>query len=104
MAYRVRLARHTLRDLSGIYDSIGAQNSDAAFRWYCGLKDAIYTLRSNPDRCPVTPEALDLRHLLYGNKPHVYRVIYRVLEKQNQVQVLHIRHGARQAFKRDDLT
>jgi plasmid stabilization system protein ParE len=92
-----------MRDLSGIYHSIGAHDSDAAFTWYCGLRDAIRTLRNNPNRCPVTVEDLDLRHLLYGNKANVYRVIYKVLEKQKQVYILHIRHGARQAFKTDEL-
>ena len=92
------------RDLSGLYDWIGARAPDAALAWYRGLKDAIRTLRNDPNRCPVTPEDRDLRHLLYGNKPHIYRVIYRVLERQKQVDVLHIRHGARQEFKIHDLT
>jgi len=91
------------RDLSTLYDGIGAGTSDAALSWYRGLRDAIRTLRNGPRRCPVTPEASDLRHLLYGNKPHIYRVIYRVLEKQKQVDVLHIRHGARQEFKSGEL-
>jgi plasmid stabilization system protein ParE len=52
----------------------------------------------------VTPERGDVRHLLYGNRPHVYRVIYRVIEKQKRVEVLHIRHGARQEFGADELT
>ena len=47
----------------------------------------------------MTPEDRHLRHLLYGSKPHIYRVIYRILEKQKQVDVLHIRHAARQEFK-----
>jgi toxin ParE1/3/4 len=68
------------------------------------LRDAIRTLRNSPNRFPVTPEDRELRHLLYGSKPHVYRVIYRVIEKQKQVDVLHIRHGARQQFKTDELT
>jgi hypothetical protein len=37
--------------------------------------------------------------MLYGNKPHVYRAIYRMVEKQKRVDVLHIRHGARSEFK-----
>jgi hypothetical protein len=41
----------------------------------------------------------ELRHLLYGHKPNVYRVIYRIVEKQKHIQVLHIRHGARRPFK-----
>jgi len=50
----------------------------------------------------VTPESDKLRHLLYGKKPHIYRAIYRVLEEQKQVDVLHIRHGARRRFKQAD--
>jgi len=71
--------------------------------WYRGLKDAIRSLSNNPGRCPVTPEDSNLRHLLYGRKPHIYRVIYRVIERQKQVDVLHVRHGARQEFKNGDL-
>ena len=84
------------RDLASVYDWIDAGESPAALAWYRGLKDAILTLRNDPNRCPTTPEDRSLRHLLYGNKPHIYRVIYRVSEKQRQVDVLHIRHGARQ--------
>jgi toxin ParE1/3/4 len=58
----------------------------------------LNSLEEQPNRCPVTPESGKFRHLLYGNRPHVYRAIYRVLEKQKQVDVLHIRHGARQRF------
>jgi len=53
---------------------------------------------------PLPDNARDkLRHLLYGHKPHVYHVIYRVLEKKKQVEVLHIRHGARRKLKPSDL-
>jgi toxin ParE1/3/4 len=91
------------RDLSDIYDWTGVSSSEAALTWYRGLKDAIRSLSNNPGRCPVTPEDSSLRHLLYGRKPHIYRVIYRVIERQKQVDVLHVRHGARQEFKNGDL-
>ena len=42
-----------------------------------------------PHRCPTTRESQQVRHLLYGNKPHVYRVIFRILEKHRRVEVLH---------------
>ena len=103
MEYRVKLMPRAERDLSGIYDWIGAQSSDAALAWYHGLKDAIRTLGSSPSPCPMTPEDRDLRHLLYGSKPHIYRVIYRILEKRKQVDVLHIRHAARQEFKTEPM-
>ena len=82
MAYRVKLMPRAQRDLPAINDWIGARSSDTASAWYRGLRAAVRTLRNDPNRCPVTSEDRDLRHLLYGNKPHIYRVIYRVLEKQ----------------------
>jgi plasmid stabilization system protein ParE len=103
MVYRVKLMPRAQRDLVRLYGWIGADSSDAALAWYRGLKDAIRTLRTTPNRCPSTPEDSALRHLLYGTRPHVYRIIYRVLEKQKQVDVLHIRHGARQGFQPDEV-
>lgn len=41
-----------------------------------------------------------LRHLLYGKKPHVYRVLYEIDEPQRTVWVLTIRHGARKNMQR----
>ena len=98
MAYLVNLSARAQRDLAQIYRRINADDSDAALRWYRGFRQAILSLEEQPNRSPVTPENDKLRHLLYGNKPHVYRAIYRVVEKQKQVEILHIRHGARRGF------
>ena len=99
MAYVVRIAARAERDLDALYNEINVSDSFAALRWYEGLKCAILSLAAHPHRCPATPEHRTLRHLLYGRKPHVYRVIYRVNDRQKQVDVLHIRHGARQRFR-----
>jgi toxin ParE1/3/4 len=53
--------------------------------------------------CPVTRQRGKLRHLLCGHKPHIYRVIYRVQEKQKRVEVLHIRHAAMRKLKLSEL-
>jgi len=103
MAYRVRLTARAQHDLARVFVDINAEHSDNALKWYCGLEEAILSLERHPNRWPVTPESVKLRHLLYGNKPHIYRVIYRVREKQKHVQVLHIRHGARRPFKESDI-
>ncbi|HEY3741929.1 MAG TPA: type II toxin-antitoxin system RelE/ParE family toxin [Bryobacteraceae bacterium] len=103
MAYLVNITARAERDLALLYGEIDAQNSDAALKWYRGFKKAILSLEEQPNRCPATPESNEMRHLLYGNKPHIYRAIYRVLEKQKEVEVLHIRHGARRTFKRSDV-
>jgi toxin ParE1/3/4 len=103
MAYLVNLTARAERDLAQLYWEINAEHSDAALKWYRGLKAAILTLEEQPNRCPATPESDKFRHLLYGNKPRIYRAIYRVLEKQKQVEVLHIRHGARRRFRGADV-
>jgi len=82
-----------------LYESIHAKDSDTALNWYLGLKKAILSLKAHPKRCPVIRENARLRHLLYGQKPYIYRVIYRINEKHQEVEILHIRHGARKQLK-----
>ena len=104
MAYAVNTTPHAERDLALLYPQINAEYSDKALEWYLGIKKATLSLEQQPNRCPLTPRKKDhLRHFLYGQKPHIYRVIYRVLEKQKQFEVLHIRHGARRKLKPSDL-
>jgi len=102
MAYLVSLTSRAERDLAAWYEDIDARNSEAALAWYRGLKRAILTLGEFPNRCPRTPETAGLRHLLYGREPYVYRVIYRVLERKKQVEVVHIRHGFRRELRPED--
>lgn len=100
MEYRVELTNRARRDLSHIFLSIQARELNTAARWFNGIEKAITTLSTAPNRCPVAPESSArrlIRHLLYGRRPHVYRVLYRVEEKGSTVFVLHIRHGARRA-------
>jgi len=47
----------------------------------------------------LTPENAGLRHLLYGNRPHIYRIIYSIDEQAGEVNVAQIRHGARFPFR-----
>jgi toxin ParE1/3/4 len=103
MAYLVNLTARAERDLVALYLRINAEDSAVALKWYRGFKEAILSLEQQPGRCPVTPESDKFRHLLYGRKPHVYRAIYRVLEKQKKVEVLHIRHGVRRSVKVADV-
>lgn len=103
MAYLVDITSRAERDLADLYGKINAESSDAALTWYRGLKEAILSLEEWPKRCPLVRKRDKLRHLLYGHKPHIYRVIYRVVEKQKHVEVLHIRHGARRRLKTSDL-
>ncbi len=103
MAYLVNITARVERDLTLLFAKIHAEDSAAALKWYRGLKAAILSLESHPNRWPVTHENANLKHLLYGHKADVYRVIYRVSEKRRQVDVLHIRHGGRRKFGAPDV-
>jgi plasmid stabilization system protein ParE len=100
MAYRVEVTERALRDLSFIYGRIGAESSEQAARWFNRLEKAIVSLDKYPNRGPPTPEVGTVRHLLYGRKPYVYRIIYEVDEKSSTVYVLHIRWPGRDRMKR----
>jgi toxin ParE1/3/4 len=107
MTYHVELTDRAVRDLDALYQEKNVAGSEAATRWYNGLEEAVLSLTKRPHRCPKATEARnskrDLRHLLYGNKPHVYRVIYEIDERRRTIWILTIRHGARRNVQKAGL-
>ena len=99
MAFRVELTSRAQRDLAAIYEYIHAGSSIHAFHWFNGLEDAILSLENHPERGTLTRENSRLRQLLYGTKPHTYRIIYSIQPRSRRVLVVHIRHGARRGFR-----
>ncbi len=98
MKYLVRLTGRALRDMEVIYSYIEADASHQAFAWFNRLAKSIYTLERFPGRGPIISENKKFRHLLFGKKPHIYRIIYAVDKRNHVVNVLHIRHGVRAAL------
>jgi toxin ParE1/3/4 len=107
MPYLVEFADRAVRDLEILYLEKNAAEPPAAARWYNELELAVDSLASFPHRCPLAPEARrakrKFRNLLYGKKPHVYRVMYEIDESRQVVLVLTIRHGARRKVVASDL-
>jgi toxin ParE1/3/4 len=99
MAYVVKILPRAQRDLEELFEEIRVQHSEASLVWYAGLTKAMFSLDEHPNRCPIVRKRYQLRHLLYGQRPNVYRNLFRVLEEQHSVEVLHIRHGAREEVK-----
>ena len=98
MAFRVRTTAKAKRDLDAILVWLQSQQAgEAGLRWFQGLRDAIGSLSNMPRRCMLAPEdkvfPFEVRQLLYGNRPHVYRVLFTI--EHDTVTVLHIRHGRR---------
>jgi plasmid stabilization system protein ParE len=76
-----------------------------AIEWFNGLVDAVEELSEFPSRWPIAREpeihGQKIRQMLYGRRPHIYRVLF--LIRDNVVYVLHIRHGARRALRLDEI-
>ncbi len=98
MAYRVEILPAAASDAEEAFVWWRGRAPDAADAWVLGLLDAIFSLEELPHRCPVVPESeavgVEIRQLLYGKAPNVYRIYFRVVG-EDTVRVLRIRHGAR---------
>ena len=98
MEFHVRLTPEAADDAEKLYWRIIEEAPLRGQEWYNGLIAAIDSLNTHPQRCPMAPDpvlrSFQVRYLLYGRRPHVYRILYRVLDEHEIVEVLHIRHGA----------
>ncbi|ARJ67519.1 hypothetical protein WV31_18575 [Magnetospirillum sp. ME-1] len=92
------MSARAIRDLRQLYEAIAASHLPAAAIWFNGLEAKLANLARLPRRGGAVPEDGRLRQLLYGRRPHVYRIIYEINEDSRIVSVLHIRHGARDAM------
>lgn len=98
MAYLVRTMPRAERDLEAIFEYIQAESYGPAIRWFNHLIEAIQSLSEHPQRNPATHEDPNLRHMLFGNKPHIYRIIYSIDFSKKEVTIIHVRHSARDAL------
>jgi plasmid stabilization system protein ParE len=88
------------RDIAEAHLWLAEQAPDAADRWFDSIYDTIGSLQIFPERCPLAPEnkffKTEIREIFHGRRQHKYRILFTVSE--NEVRVLHIRHGARRAL------
>ena len=103
MAFRVKTSVTAKRDLDGILGWLLAQGAgETGLRWFQGLREAVKSLAHAPYRCPLAPEnalfAFEVRQLVYGRKPHVYRILYTI--EGDTVSIVHVRHGRRQPISK----
>jgi len=105
MKYRVLIQPSAKAELREAYRWYYNKSPAAARRWLDKLLKTIDTLRTQPERCALAPEndAFEetIRQLLYGKKRGTYRILFTV--KKGIVEVLHIRHAARQYLGPDEI-
>ena len=102
MGFRVELTSRAGHDADTILDWLATQHAgETGKRWVEALEGACTTLQRFPRGCALAPESkvfpFEVCQLLYGHKPHVYRILFTI--EAETVYVLHIRHGRRQPLK-----
>ena len=77
----------------------------SAARWQARILRAVESLETKPDRCPEADEegnlGINLRCLLSGRRPHVYRILFTV--DGLEVNVHRILHAFRDHIDSEDL-
>jgi plasmid stabilization system protein ParE len=107
MTYPVRFSTRADRELEGSADWWANHRSiNQARRWYAGFSDAIASLSSNPERCPLAREndsfACEIRDMPYALGAHpTHRAVFTI--RPSMVLVLSIRHVAQPDLTPDDL-
>jgi plasmid stabilization system protein ParE len=88
------------QDIEEAYLWLAERDPEAAIRWFNCIYDTIGSLELFPERCPLAPESnyfnREIRETFHGRRQHKYRILFTVME--NDVHVLHVRHGARLAL------
>lgn len=102
---RVEVQPEAQLDLEDAFLYAAHRAPETAARWLRRFEEHLKTLRLHPERCGFAPEngkvKRELRQLLFGRKPHVYRIIFTM--DGDIVRVLRIRRAARRPFKKKDL-
>jgi hypothetical protein len=76
-----------------------------AANWLDRFQERLQTLAHSPERCGFAPESrkikLELRQLLFGRRPNVFRAIFFI--DGNKVRVLRILRGQRRFLTRTQI-
>ena len=102
MTFRIEISAQAEREAEEILDWLLAEGAgETGVRWFLDLEDAIASLATLPMRAPLASESVrfpfEVRQLLYGHKPHIYRILFAI--EGETVNILHIRHGRRSPIK-----
>lgn len=83
------------QDIAEAHAWLAERDPAAADRWFNGIYDTIGSLEMFPERCSLAPASTflnrEIRETFHGRRQHKYRILFTVTE--NEVHVLHVRHG-----------
>jgi plasmid stabilization system protein ParE len=105
MTHRVILQRLAVQDLDDAFAWAARKAPVTAARWLDRFKTALQRLDTNPQYCRRAREDrkvdVELREILFGKTPNVYRVIFMI--DGDTVRVLRIRRAQRRPLTRNQI-
>jgi plasmid stabilization system protein ParE len=105
MTYRVIFQRLAVQDLDDAFVWAAQKAPATAARWFDRFQAALQRLDTNPQRCRRAREQrkvdIDLREILFGKTPNVFRVIFMI--DGDTVRVLRIRRAQRRPLTRKQI-
>jgi plasmid stabilization system protein ParE len=105
MTYRVVIQQPALDDLDEYYRWAAKHAPDTAAKWLNRFQAELQTLADQPQRCSLAPEngrvSREIRQLLFGKRPNVYRAIFTV--DGEAVRVLRVRRATRMRMSAKEL-
>ena len=99
MAFRVLVTPAAHADLEEQTDYIARESASQDARWLAGAWDTIFSLGESPKRFAVIAESEDLRVELH----HSHRIVSKVSDAAQTVEVTRVWSTARRSLAKDDL-
>ena len=101
-AYHLILSPGAAADLQAIHEYISKDSPDYAAKMVGRILDAIGTLELFPHRNLIERRSAKIKHPVRSLPVKPYIVYFRVLDQQQAVRILAVRHGARRRPRRFD--
>lgn len=92
--YRIIITPVAGEEITAIHDWIAKTSPDNAAKVIARILDALDALKIFPHRNIVELQSNDLKHPVRSLSVRPYIVLFRVLDYDKVVRVLHVRHGA----------
>jgi plasmid stabilization system protein ParE len=97
VSYHLHVQPAALEELDQAYVNAAKHAPATATRWLERFKDALLTLREEPERFVLAPESrfveYEIRQLNFGRRTGAFRVLFTI--RGDTVHILHIRRGVR---------
>ncbi|MBS1717829.1 MAG: type II toxin-antitoxin system RelE/ParE family toxin [Armatimonadetes bacterium] len=103
MAYEVVVMPSAEADLLEYADFIAADSRQQAAKWLSRAWEIIFSLSDNPRKFALIEEAEELGAEIRDVLHYSHRIVYRVREDEQVVEILRVYHGARKPISNRDL-